>query len=175
MDKIYFFVTNCSTWQDQDPNQYLSNYFIDGSGFLNSFLIALIVAVIFAAVFYGWIGMAVERLSNLGVWLGGLVLDGIVAFIATKLLVIGSQSAQNGIFSSIAEHQSQLSSQIPVADQAGHQQLTNTTQQLIDTLSNNGDVVISLLIGTAVISIILYFLISICVKGLTTHATHVPF
>lgn len=175
MEKLYFFVTSCGTWKDSDPNQYLSEYFINQSGFLNSFLIALVIAIIFAAIFYGWIGMAVDRLANLGVWLGTLVIDGIVTFLGTKLLVIGSQAAQSGIFNSIVNKQSELLSQIPVADEVGRNTLMSTTSKLVDIIANNGDVVCSLLIGNAIISIILFVIISICVKSITTYATHVPF
>lgn len=175
MDKLYFFVTNCSTWQNNDPNQYLSNYFVDGGGFLNSFLVALIVAVIFAAIFYGWIGMAVDRLSSLSVWLVTLVADAVVTFFATKMIIIGSEVTGSGLFNSITAYQEQLSSQIPVNDAEGHRLLSAQTSQLVDIIAHNGDVVYSLLIGNAIISVILFFIISICVKGVTTNATHVPF
>ena len=176
MDKLYFFVTSCDTWQNVDTNQYLANYFITEGGFLHAFLIALIIAVVFAGLFYGWIGMKEDRLSNLGVWLGALLFDGVIGFIMTKMLVIGSQNDQTGVFNSIVNYKSQLL--IQPGFSGNDQQvklLTDTTNNLVQALADNCNVVMSLCIGNAIISVILFFIISICVKNLTVLATHVPF
>lgn len=89
--------------------------------------------------------------------------------------VIGNSDAMTGVFKSIEEHRSELSTQIPVNDTAGQDSLSNTTTQIIDTLSNGCDVTYGLNISNVVVSIVLFFVISLCVKKLTTHATHIPF
>lgn len=89
--------------------------------------------------------------------------------------VIGNSDAMTGIFKSIDEHRNELSTQIPVNDTTARDNLFHTTTQIIDTLSNGCDVTYGLNISNVVVSIILFFIISLCVKNLTIHATHIPF
>ena len=77
--------------------------------------------------------------------------------------VIGNSDAMTGIFKSIEEHRSELSTKIPVNDTAGQDSLSNTTTQIIDTLSNGCDVTYDLNISNVVVSIVLFFVISLCV------------
>lgn len=175
MKQIYFLVSQCETWLNNDPNGYLEHYFCSDGGFTHAFLIALAIAIVAAIVFYGWIGMAVNRLANLGVWLATLFADAVLTFIITKMSVIGNSGAITGIFKSIDERRNELSTQIPVDDTTARDNLFNTTTQIIDTLSNGCDVTYGLNISNVVISIILFFIISLCVKNLTIHATHIPF
>lgn len=175
MKQIYFLVSQCETWLNNDPNGYLEHYFCSDGGFTHAFLIALAIAIVAAIVFYGWIGMAVNRLANLGVWLAILFADAVLTFIITKMSVIGNSGAITGIFKSIDEHRNELSTQIPVNATTARDNLFNTTTQIIDTLSNGCDVTYGLNISNVVISIILFFIISLCVKNLTIHATHIPF
>ena len=175
MEQIYFLVSQCETWLNNDPNGYLEHYFCSDGGFTHAFLIALAIAIVAAIVFYGWIGMAVNRLANLGVWLATLFADAVLTFIITQMSVIGNSDAMTGIFKSIEEHRSELSTKIPVNDTTGQDNLSNTTTQIIDTLSNGCDVTYGLNISNVIVSIVLFFVISLCVKKLTTHATHIPF
>lgn len=175
MEQIYFIVSQCDTWLNNDPNGYLNQYFCEEGGFTHAFLIALIIAFVATAVFYGWIGMTVNRLANLGVWLVALVADVVLTFIVTQLSVIGSSDAMTGVFKSIEEYRSVLSQQIPVNDTTAQNTLSSTTTQLIDTLSNGCDATWGLDVSNVVVSVILFCIISLCVKNFTVHATHVPF
>lgn len=89
--------------------------------------------------------------------------------------VIGNSDAMTGVFKSIEAHRSELSTQIAVNDTTGQDNLSNTTTQIIDTLSNGCDVTYGLNISNVVVSIVLFFIISLCVKKFTTHATYIPF
>lgn len=175
MEKLYFFVAQCDTWLNGDPNGYLNQYFCTEGAFNHAILIAGGVAVVAALFFYGWIGMAVNRLANLGVWLCTMLLDAVLTFVITNATVIGSSAAGTGVFHSIAEYQSVLMKQIPVDDEVGREALISMTNQFIDTLAIGCDVTRYLNMGNAVISILIFFIISICVKKLTTYAAYVPF
>lgn len=175
MKQIYFLVSQCETWLNNDPKGYLEHYFCSDGGFTHAFLIALAIAIVAAIMFYGWIGMTVNRLANLGVWLATLLADAVLTFIITQMSVIGNSDAMTGVFKSIEAHRSELSTQIAVNDTTGQDNLSNTTTQIIETLSNGCDVTYGLNISNVVVSIVLFFIISLCVKKFTTHATYIPF
>ncbi len=175
MEKIYFIVSQCGTWTQNDPNGYLSNYFSSEGAFVHAFLIALAVAAVAAGVFYGWIGNAVAKLSNLATWICTMVLDAAVTFLLTKIFVIGSQIAGTGVFQSITQHKEELRKAIPVEDEAGRNNLISTTSKLVNTLNDGCDVTNYLYLENVVISIILFFIISLLVKKMTKFAVYVPF
>ena len=80
-----------------------------------------------------------------------------------------------GVFKSIEEYRGVLSQQIPVNDTTAQNTLSSTTTQLIDTLSSGCDATWGLDVSNVVVSVVLFCLISLCVKNFTVHATHVPF
>lgn len=175
MDKIYFLVSTCETWLNKDGNGYLNNYFIDEGGFTNALLIAIAVAVVAAIVFYGVIGMKFNRLANLAVWLVTLAADAIVTFFVTQLMIIGSRDGNTGIFQSITNFRGTKLQEIPVDNIQGRTDLSNATDQLVNLLSNGCDVTTYLNVTNVVLAVVVFFVISICVKGITIHAKHVPF
>lgn len=175
MEKIYSLVSQCETWLNGDPNEFLHQFFIEESGFTHAFLIALLVAIVCAAVFYGWIGMAVNRLSNLVVWLCTLLVDALATLVLTSVMLIGNNDAGTGIFHSISEKLPKVLETMGVDDAAGRTMVNSQANELIDKLSNGCDVTSNLYITNVLLSILLFFIISICVKNMTTHATHVPY
>lgn len=175
MQIIYSLVSQCETWLNHDPNGYLQTYFVEQGAFLNAFFVALVVAAIMAGIFYGWIGMAVNKLANIMTWLIGLVASGIVTFVLTKIMIIGSETAGTGIFHSIQERKSELLPAIHVEDTQAVDTLINQTNQLIQKLSEGCDVTTNLGLTNVGIAVLFYVIISFLVKGYTTYTTHIPF
>ena len=175
MEKLYFLIAQCETWVKNDPNGYLYNYFIQEGAFLHAFLIALAVAALAAAIFYGWIGNAVAKLSNLPTWLCTTLLGAVVTFLATKMLVVGSNLAQTGIFQSIIEHKEELLKAIPPEDEVGRNNLISQTGKLVNTINDGCDVTNYLYLGNVVLVVLLFFIISLLVKKWTKFAVYVPF
>ena len=175
MEKLYFLVAQCETWVNNDPNGYLSNYFCDKGAFMHAFLIALALAIVAAAIFYGWIGNAVAKMANFPTWLCTMVLEGAVTFLVTKSLVVGNSLASNGIFQSIVQHKEDLLKGIPVEDTLGRENLINSTSKLVSTINDGCDVTNYLYLENVVIAIILFFFISLFVKKMTKFAVYVPF
>ena len=175
MEKLYFLVSQCQTWVQNDPNGYLSNYFCEKGAFLHAFLIALAVAAVAAAVFYGWIGNAVAKLSNLTTWLCTTLLCAAVTFLVTKILVVGSYLASTGVFQSFVDHKQELLKTIPPEDEAGRNNLISQTNNLANTINDGCDVTNYLYLENVVIAVILFFIISMLVKKMTKFAVYVPF
>lgn len=175
MEKLYSLVSQCETWLMKDPNGFLQQYFMSENGFTHAFLIALIVAIVCIAAFYGWIGMAVNKLANLVIWLSTLLVDAIVTFALTRIMVIGSNNMGTGIFHSITEKLPKVLETMGVDDEAGRSMIISQANMLKDSLANGCDVTNYLLLTNVIVTVILFIIISLCVKGMTTHATHVPF
>lgn len=175
MEQLYFLVSQCDTWLNNDPNGFLQQFFVVEGGFTYAFLIALGVAVICAAIFYGWIGMAVNKLANLVVWLCTMLVGALATFILTRVLVIGSNDVGTGIFKSISEKLPNVLATMSVDDEVGRTQVMSQANALKDALTGVCDVTTHLYITNVVLAIVIFLIVSICVKNVTTHATHVPF
>lgn len=174
MEKLYSLVSQCKTWLNDDPNGFLQQFFVSENGFTHAFLIALIVAIVCIALFYGWIGMAVNKLSNLVTWLCTLLVDAVVTFVLTRIMVIGSNDVGTGIYHSITEKLPKILNMMGVGDDTGRSMVMTQANTLKETLAHGCDVTNNLLLTNVIITVILFVIISFCVKGMTTHATHVP-
>lgn len=108
MENLYYLVMSMSTWNQNDPRQFLHHYFVENGAFVTSFAIALAVALIGLLVFYAWFGMASNRLSNRTTWFVTLVVVGLVTLVLTQLMVIGSADSLTGFFKDAADHAAEL-------------------------------------------------------------------
>lgn len=173
MDQIYFLVTKMTTWQTVDTYRFLPHYFIDNGGFTSAFVVALVVALIGIAIFYGWIGTSVDRLATVPVWLITMIVVGVVTFGVTQAVIIGSNAAQTGVFSDIVDFSAIQQQGLP-SDLVP--QFTANVQNLKERLDSvSCDVVLALNIENAVLSMLLFFLISIGVKKLPPFTKYIPF
>lgn len=176
MDKIYFLVSQCDTWVN-DKSEYLSQYFCVEGAFLHAFLIALILAIVAAAIFYGWIGNKVAKLSNLTIWLCSLLIQGFLTFLFTKIMVIGNSLAGTGIFQSIIKRKEDLLQTVynGIENSGQKDEFIKNTNDFVQKLSDGCDVTNYLYLENVIISIILFFIISLIVKKMTKFAVYVPF
>lgn len=172
MENLYFFVTNMSTWTDADPRQFLYHYFVTNGAFTTSFLIALVVAIIGLLLFYAWIGMTSSRLSNLSTWAVTLALVGLVTFALTQVSVVGSLSNQTGFFEDATQYAQQLREREPDETLA---QFEQQVVQIRDLMDQGCDVTWTLDLWNTCISLIIFFVFSIGVKGVTRYAIAIPF
>lgn len=173
MEQIYFLVKSMDTWTSGDPHLFLTHYFCTNHGFMSAFIVALGVAVLGAALFYGWIGNAADRLATIPVWLITTIVVGVVTLGLTQCIIIGSNTSQTGVFNDIVNYKQEL--QQSISDDKLNQ-FNQDVQNLItniDSVSN--EVVLSLNIENAVIAMLLFFIISICVKNLPPYTKSIPF
>lgn len=171
MENLYYLVMRMTTWTDNDPRQFLHHYFVQEGAFVTCFAIALAIAVIGLLVFYGWFGMASNRLSNRTVWFVTLIVVGLVTLAVTQLVVIGSLDSLTGFFNDVASHASDLRQNVP-QDQVGIFDLQ--VQQIKDTISKGCDVTWALDLWNTAISLIIFVVMSFVVKRFTRYAIAVP-
>ena len=177
MEKLYFFVMQSDVWNVNDPRGFLFKYFIEEGGFKSAFLIALVAAIIGVAIFYGWIANAAPRLSKMSTWLITLVAVGGITFATTQVIVIGSDNSQDktGMFASISNQQNDLLQQQELSQEEieSINQDTRALQNQVDTISNS--ITMGVDLGTTAYALLIFFILSICLKNLTRYGISIPF
>ena len=175
MDFLYFFVKGASTYgSEDDPLRLLHNYFETEGAFTNAFIIALVIAIVFLFIFYGIFGMKIYKLANRKVYWITFAIVGLLTFGATQISVIGNRSSQTGFFAS-AEIGPYFPGIIETLGEEDAQVALQQREDLEDKMEGLCDVVVALDLSNAVYAMLIFFVLSICVKGLTTHAKRVPF
>lgn len=175
MDFLYFLVKGVETYQDDaDPIRLLQNYFETEGAFTNAFIIAIVLALVGLAIFYGMFGMKVYKLATHKVYFAIMAIVAVLTFAITQVSVIGSQDAQSGFFASaetgpfFEEYMMSLS---PVEQEEAIAQ----RDELEDKMNGFCDVVIMLDTVNTFYSVLIFFLLSIVVKGATVHPKKIPF
>ena len=172
IETIYSIVTNMSTWTGADPRQFLHHYFIVNGAFTTALLIALAVAAVALLLFYGWIGMQSNRLSNFNVWLVTLICATLCTAGITQLSVIGSDEGQTGFFADAADYaQTTLRPNTP---NEAIVQFEQDYDNIVKTMDGACDVVLALDLWNALLTIIVFVALSFGVKGFTRYAISVP-
>lgn len=172
MEKIYALVTESSTWASLDSHRTLFNYFITEGAFTTCFLIALGAALLGIVIFYAWIGMNSVRLSNFTTWLSTLLGSCAVTFCATQFMIVGSAAKFSGYFGSLNKYAEGLRNSTP---QSGLQILNEDLDKIRTAMDGFCDTVSMLHVTNLVLVILLFFIISVLVKGFTPQAKAVPF
>lgn len=172
MEKLYALVTQSTTWANVDNHQTLYNYFVTEGAFTTCFLIVLGAALLGIAIFYGWIGMRSVRLSNLTTWISTLLGVCAVTFCATQFMIIGSAAKLSGYFGSLNKFAVSLRNSTPESEL---EKLNGDLDRVRDAMSSFCDTVGMLHVTNLVLAIVLFFLISIVVKGFTIQSKAVPF
>ncbi len=172
VENLYFLVTNTSTWTSGDPRQLLDHYFIENGAFTTSLLIALGVAVVGLLIFYGWIGMSSNRLSNLPTWLVTLCSVGLITLGMTQMTVVGSQDSQTGFFEDAQQYVPVLKEGVPDADMNA---FNNDVENIREAMDKGCDVVYTLDLWNMAIALVIFFVGSIAVKRMTRYAIAIPF
>lgn len=171
MDLLYFPITHCDFWVKTDSYRLLPHYFIDNGGFTISFLVALLVAVAGIILYYFWIGFRSDRLATVLVWLCTLLGVGVVTWCLTYWVVIGSNDAGTGLFGDITDYVAQLAPS-HMDDTNFMVEINNFKQELAQACN---PVTLWLKFWNSLISMLLYFILSLCVKRMTPFAKYVPF
>lgn len=172
MDKIYALVTQSSTWTTTDCHQTLHNYFVTEGAFTTCFLIALGAALLGIVIFYGWIGMQSVKLSNFTTWLSMLLGACAVTFCATQFVIVGSAANLKGYFGSLNKYAVDLRNSTPESEL---QKLNADLDSIRNAMDGFCDTVGMLHVTNLLLTVVLFFIVSVVVKSLTTHAKAVPF
>lgn len=183
MEKLYYLVTQAKTYgSDADPIGLLKNYFVTEGAFLHAFIIAAVIALVGLAIFYGIFGMKIFKLATRPVYWCVLVLVGAITFSATQISVIGSKKHTTGFFASAytakytkEEGRNYFDKYIKdLGDEEGAEAVEQR-DALANKMDGFCDVVIRMDCLNALYAILIFFILSLAVKNVTTHAKKIPF
>lgn len=173
MDFLYFLVKGSSTYGvNEDPMSFLKNYFETEGAFNTSFIYALVVALVGLLLFYGIFGMKIYKLATKTVYWITAGLVSFVTLVLTQLIVVGTKSGITGFFASVNDYFSTI-----VINLEGEQlnQAMAQRQGIEDKMDGFCSAVMWLDITNAVVAFVIFFLLSLMVKNITTHAKRIPF
>lgn len=178
MEKLYFLVMKSDLWKEDGYN-FLNHYFCEEEAFTTCLLIVLGVAVVTAAVFYGWIANTSYRLTNLTTWLVTMVVGALLTFGITQYRVIGNEDSNSGVFYSIANSFEMKSktdpNQTPEQHEYERKRLESSRDKIKEEIKSFDSMVVSLHVTQLVLFLVSFFMISLCVKNMTIHGKSVPF
>lgn len=179
MDFFYFLVTDSQSW---DPH-YHQNFFVTQGGFLWGLIGAAVIGIVSALIFYFGCcnNKYAAKNATLGMWSVFLILAGVVSYFYADLVLIGSPGTTDNasIFRRYSFYKANDDFFIVQTSQGNAsptyiQQLTQTKNKIKSDLDKGGDVRFDFDITTAFLSILVFFLTSLCVKRLTLHGRAIP-
>lgn len=190
-DIIYNFVTSTEAWTNDKGNIRFHEQFFEGEhGFSAGILGAVVIALVFAAIFY--FGFCNSKTSNKyathWLWAIFLAVSGLVTFAYSDQVLIGNSavaeqmSNQNeknkgdilydySFYKSIEDYMVDFAGKKP-QDQVEAEERKN---MIVNNLKKGEDVNMPFNVTNAVISLIAFFLISVGIKRFTINGKCIPF
>lgn len=172
MKFLYFLVTDCKAYADKlDAFKY---FFEKEGGFTAAFLVAIGVAFVFALIYYLFCFRSFSW-AKTGSWLCTLVVAACVSFAATGYATGMSQkkTAKTGI-----RHAIELKYQEKVETQAMDISELDSARANIHKGLDKGmftsPVIFRLCITNFVLTLLLFYIFSICFNGFSKHGVNIP-
>ena len=174
MDKLFILVEKTQLWLNGDKLSLLHSYFVEGTGFTNALLIALLWSVVGLLFFYLFIGMRSVRLSNVPVWLATLLVGGLLTWATTDKVVVGSFEAQTGFFQKAEEIRVEKCRKALTDEERND--INAKCHSTVEEMKRPMNSVSLTLNGTTTVFYVLFFFMgSLGVKRFTIHASAIPF
>lgn len=180
MAKLFFLVSTATAYAD---DYGYHDHFFMGSGFTNALIIAIIFAVLATVIFYFGLCMSHKTISaaTLPVWLVALVAAGVLSFVVTDLILIGSNPEEgadeesigykHSFYNDMEDYYIELQEGAPATEKKAMLQAKN---DIMLNLDQGDDVALRFGLNTAIISIMLFYLFSILFKGFTVNGGAIP-
>lgn len=180
MDFIYFLVTSNKAWENY--SKFHENFFNEENGFLMGFIGALVIALIFAAIFY--FGFCNSKNTNKyathWLWAIFLALGGVTAFFYSDLVVIGdAENAKKGRervglfydYSFYRANNDYMSNEVDHVNKVSYENAKNAIESDLD---KGKGVRFDYNITTTVLALVWFFLISLIIKRFTIGGKCIP-
>jgi len=173
MEIFYYFVRQSAAWEPK----FHDNFFNGQFGFIYGLLVALVVAIIAAALFYfGCCNSNKEvKYANKTTWAVVLLAGAIVAALLGDIVIIGHGSDSVLVPNFYDANEQYYTQQVSGStDQNFIDELASTKTKIASDLDKNNDVRIPFDFTTGVWAAVLYFLISLPLKGITINGKVIP-
>lgn len=182
MKSIFFLVSSMPQYGDEYG--YHAHFF-EGSGFMTAFIIAMVVAVVCAAIYYFGLCMKVKTISaaTLPVWLVGLALSALIPFFLADQILIGHNIGDDNeadetaityahsFYRDLEYYYIDISEDAPVSEQ---EQMMSVKDEIVENLNQGDDVALMFSLNTLIWSVIAYYLFSLLMKGFSINGLAIP-
>lgn len=175
MDKLFFLVSLA------DERQFHTNYFIEHGAFLYGLLLAAVIGVVVALVFYYGCCNSSKSMASatLTVWVGCMVAAGALTYLTANFVLIGKPQAVQGPF---YDHSFYKANEEYASAKAGEkntnenevQEYNQERDRIADELDKGDDARVPFSAHCAIYAMLAFFLCSLAVKGTTIHGTYIP-
>lgn len=174
MNKMYeMFLSETELWENDSYN-FITNYFEQGAA-VTSFLIALVVALVLLAIFYGIFGMLFPKVGeNRWVWVVCLVASFGLTWIVTDSVVIGTMNQLSGLFGSINEQMKTVLESVGSVE-SDRMEVGNAQNTIFTELEDGCSFNLTLDFINSLLSLVVFFIGSVLVKRVTKYSQNVPF
>lgn len=178
MDFFYFLVTGSKAWDAI----YHANFF-NGGGFTHGIICAFVIGAVCSLAFYFGCCNSdkTSKMANIGVWAGALAISALLAFFYADMIIIGQRGINDNksVMRTYSFYKANEDYYINRTGQPGISQteITDLAQKKTEIKSNldkGGDVRFDFDLTTAILSMLFFFIISVCVKRFTINGKTIP-
>ena len=174
MDFFYFLVTSLEQYADKFG--FHNYYFVENRAFTEGFLYSAGIGVVVSVAFYFGLcnGESVKPATRVN-WGIGLLLVALAAYFIGDIMIIGSDGKPGtGFYQACQNFCQAFCDSHPGNVQAGRE-CQMELESILKELRKGKDVALMFNVTNAVLSMLFYFLTSLCVKNLTKHGSQIPF
>lgn len=176
MDFFYFLVTSLEQYADKYG--FHNYYFVENGlgAFTEGFLYSAGIGVVVSLAFYFGLcnGESVKLATRVN-WGIGLLLVALAAYFIGDIMIIGSDgNPGSGFYCACQEFANNFMSQ-NIGNNQAVQECQMELNRILEELRKGNDVALMFNVTNAVLSMLFYFLTSLCVKNLTKHGSQIPF
>lgn len=173
MDFFYFLVTSLEQYADKFG--FHNYYFVENGAFTEGFLYSAGIGVVVSLAFYFGLcnGESVKLATRVN-WGIGLLLVALAAYFIGDIMIIGSDgNPGSGFYCACQEFANNFMSQ-NIGNNQAVQECQMELNRILEELRKGNDVALMFNVTNAVLSMLFYFLTSLCVKNLTKHGSQIP-
>lgn len=174
MDFFYFLVTSLEQYTDKFG--FHTYYFVENGAFTEAFFYSTGIGAVVAITFYIGLcnGESVRPATRVN-WLICLLLVAFAAFFVGDIMIIGSEgNPGTGFYASCQDFANNYMIQHQGNDQT-IQECMGELNKILKDLREGNDVALMFNVVNVLLSILTYFLVSLCVKNFTKHGSQIPF
>lgn len=174
MDFFYFLVTPLKAYNDQYG--FHSAYFSDGPGFMNGFLISVVIGIALAFVFYFALcnGKSVKPATRANWWIMFCVVA-IITYFVGDIFVVGTAGQPGTGFYRFCQNYANNYVNEHYGNNQAVQDCLLEFNRIIENLNQGKDVALMFNINNVIYSVLFYFLTSLGVKNFTKFGSQIPF
>jgi len=177
MEILFKLVSSAEAYADEYG--FHAHFFESAGGFTTAFLITLAVAAVCCIIYYFGLCMSNKTIqaATLPVWIVFLLLSAGISFVATDMIVIGSEveedseATSSNFYADLDSYYIDLASDAPKTEAEAMNEAKN---DIIQALDQGDDVALMLGLNSAILAVVFFYILSIILKGFTTTGVAIP-